>query len=302
MQSDQALLSPRSAGPSAKSTRHSENPIHARHNIKLPSDHEYRVVEVYLPGEQPTEQSSSSLKGVWTKEHSHFESSPTTVWIYDMGNEPPGLEGSRHVHSVWGYKPGVDPDSASPSEFWFYTPGESPPSYFTPRGVWTLPLIIRDVSKMKPHETGFVNVGKKVKEDKMDVEGNWKVLYQKDGLDGGDVRKGPGMKSPGAKKKKPANATFQISVRTPDGKKIPLMVKPNEDIAAVKTKVEKKTKVPPENQNLFHKGKKEDTAYKFFLTCQSFRLRTDGCFVKPSLFLIKNPLVSSLISLYYNTR
>ena len=264
MQSDQDLLSGKGATPSAKSTRHSENPIHARHHIRLPDDHQYKIVNVYLPGEQPNEQSvggSNILSGVWTKNHSHFTASPTEVWIYERGNEPPGLEGSRHVHSVWGYKPGVDPEVATPSEFWFYTPGEEYPSYFTPRGVWTLPLIIRDVSSMKPHETGFVNVGKHVKEQKHDVEGSWKVLYQKDGLDGGDVRKGPGMKSPGAKRKSapaemksPKSTTFQISVRQPDGKKIPLMVKPTDDIATIKDKVEKKTKISPEDQNLYYKG------------------------------------------------
>lgn len=218
-------------------------------------------------------------QGVWAEGYV-AASNPQEVWVFDHENAPPNLDaplspmkgatgsggggglsssspkkkptgGNHHIHGIWGYKPGGDPED--PNDVWFYPPdygdgsgdGRSSsnnnkplPRYFTPRGVWTFPLIKRNASEIAPEATGWLGLGQTAKMEKLDVAGTWKMMYKQDGLD--DEVKGPGMKSPKkSPKKSPTRKTrsFQISVETPEGKRILMSVLPTDTVATVKDKV-----------------------------------------------------------------
>ena len=224
-----------------------------RPSIQLPEKH--RTAYVYTSGTRPTKTDHERIQGVWTKLHvGHVMNDPQEVWIFPKGKEPSGLAGSKHVHGIWGYKPGVDPDNNNEGEvngedMWFYTPGEEYPSYFTPRGVWTLPLVKRDISEIAPDTMGFVDVGKGHVHNKMDVAGTWKMMYRRDGLQP-EAPIGPGMKSRSTKK---ASEPFIVHVAHPNGNVLTLTeINPTTDtIMDVKHTIHQKTKLPPKDQNLY---------------------------------------------------
>ncbi|KAG7336990.1 ubiquitin [Nitzschia inconspicua] len=87
-----------------------------------------------------------------------------------------------------------------PNDVWFYPPNfnadyigsdaEKLPSYFTQRGVWTYPIVKRNVAEIAPEATGWLGMGETVKIEKLDVAGTWKMLY-KQGAQEDDAPKGP---------------------------------------------------------------------------------------------------------------
>jgi hypothetical protein len=119
------------------------------------------------------------IQGVWEKSN-NAHSSPVKMWAYPNGRVPQGLDELKEVHGVWGYKPGVDPDKCEPEEMWFFPPDSKLPSFFTPKGVWTFPLIKRDVSELSPNQTAFLGLGTSTKSEKLDVGGDWRLLYTAD--------------------------------------------------------------------------------------------------------------------------
>jgi hypothetical protein len=136
--------------------------------------------------DQPILRHATRMHGVWTTLSASVHSSPQEVWIFRTGHEPPELDAASTastnsvIHGVWGYKPSAGPDTCPPEEIWFYAPQEPRPSYFTPQGIWMLPLVKQD---------GFVNVGVGHVYDILDVPGTWKFLYQQDGKEGNGVWK-----------------------------------------------------------------------------------------------------------------
>jgi ubiquitin C len=224
-----------------------------RKSMKIPENK--RVAYVYKVGEAPLCRDTKRIEGVWTKPHGDVNQSPQEVWIYNKGQEPADLAGSKHVHGVWGYKPGLsDPESScTPNEMWFYTPQEEFPSYFTPRGVWTLPLIKKDISEIAPDSAGFLSIGAGQVHDKLDVAGTWKMLYQRDGLPEQPI--GPGIKKDRSAPPKPPPKMQLIVKNGVDGKKFPIMVLPTDTIDSIKDQIEEKTGIPKKDQNLFFQGK-----------------------------------------------
>jgi ubiquitin C len=186
----------------------------------------------------------------------------------------------QHIHGVWGYKPGGDPDD--PNDVWFYPPdygvvdgsdssgSKKPlPRFFTPRGVWTFPLVKNNVSEIAPETTGWLGLVASPKIEKLDVGGTWKMLYKQGGLDDGDdgddVVKGPGMKSksPKSKSRSPLKSPkkkkiIEIIVETPDGKHVPVSVFPADTIGMVKDKVEDTEGIPKSAQRMLPPRDKRD--------------------------------------------
>ena len=131
-------------------------------------------------------------QGIWTSEFN--ATNPIEVWTFQDADVPKKLPESIHVKGLWGYKPGADPKKLKTDDMWFVPPKAKAPKYFTPKGMWIFPLVKRDVSVIAPEGVGFLDVSEVGKNEKLDVAGTWKVLYQRDG----EPPKGPGMgkKSP----------------------------------------------------------------------------------------------------------
>ncbi len=196
------------------------------------------------------------LQGVWQCGY-QATVSPTELWIFRTEDAPAGLEGSKHIHGYWGLDPdALDPGDPLPDDLstidplrlWVYSPQATVPKFFTPRGVWTYPLIKRDISHLSPEQAGFLHVTDSVKTHKLDVPGSWKMLYRRDGLP--EVPIGPGM-SPRKNIVKP----ITVIVETPSGEQIPIdKVLPTDTLDKLKKKIEAKEGTPMEDQRLAKNG------------------------------------------------
>jgi Ubiquitin family len=230
----------------------------------------WEVKQSFLVYEKPKDDSKRIAnvegrnQGIWTKGYVAAQN-PQELWVFKLGEEPTDF--SSHIHGVWGYKPGGDPDD--PNDVWFYPPNfnddysgkdaERLPSYFTQQGVWTYPLVKRNVTEIAPEETGWLGVGHTVKMEKLDVGGTWKMMYKQGALKD-DTPKGPGMKSRSPKsakstptsqrKKKKDISHMTIIVETPDGKQISMKVLPTDTVGDVKSKVEKQEAISVTEQRL----------------------------------------------------
>jgi hypothetical protein len=181
----------------------------------------------------------------------------------------------QHIHGVWGYKPGTDDAEVDPNDVWFYPPdfktgpddrrpdAKALPRYFTVRGVWTYPLIKKNVSEIAPEMTGWLGIGETAKVEKLDVAGTWKMLYRQDGAGMPPVEtKGPGMKprtpkgtpksTPTSSPKKPVPipVTINITVVTPDGNEIPMVVRKTQTVDQLKDRLWDELDIPKVDQRL----------------------------------------------------
>jgi hypothetical protein len=241
--------------------------------------------QTYLVYQKPKDDNQRIAKidnrrqGVWSKGYVAAQN-PQELWVFELGELPPDLhpprdtgdtngDNQKHIHGVWGFKPGGDPDN--PNDVWFFPPKFNPdytgsdakslPKYFTERGVWTYPLIKRDASEIAPTATGWLGVGETVKMEKLDVAGTWKMLY-KQGANQDDAIRGPGLKSRQAKsvpsspplsspQKKKVSARMKIFVETPDGKRrISLNVLPTDTVDYVTTQIELQEGIAKSEQRL----------------------------------------------------
>lgn len=150
----------------------------------------------------------------------YHATSPSPVWTFPsrLNKSPDDFRGN--VHGVYGHNHGMH------DTLWFLPPKAAVPRSFTPRGIWTLPVQLRDDSPIAPNEAGFLNVGKAAKVESYDVPGTWRLLYKKDGEDG----------------------PMQIHVRTPRGRLIDLSVKPDDTIDQVKGMVQEEENIPSKNE------------------------------------------------------
>ena len=212
------------------------------------------------------------IQGVWEDSELVNVASPCEVWCYK--SEPGNLAGSKHIHGKWGYKPGTveDLQKAKPEDIWFFSPKAQLPAYFTPQGTWMFPVLERDVSRFAPEESGFIDLSRSVKSHKLDVAGQWRLLYKHDGEDEEEEEEkpiGPGIRprtpppvpvesKPSTPKRKspkpkppPPIPDMNIFVRTPDGKTIgPFSVKPQDTIGDIKDMVNDREGIPPSDQRL----------------------------------------------------
>jgi hypothetical protein len=171
------------------------------------------------------------MHGVWTTLSASVHSSPQEVWIFRTGQEPPELDAistastNSVVHGYWGYKPGADPVTRSPEEVWFYAPQEPRPSYFTPQGIWMLPMVKQNVSDIR-----LLFEGKKL--DDNHTLSDFRIKH------GSTLQLEP----------------MQIKIQTPDGKTIQIDIKATDTICAVKQRVKEKEGTPRDEQRPLSKG------------------------------------------------
>jgi len=114
-----------------------------------------------------------------------------------------------------------------------------------------LPAVKRDTSKLKPDETGFLEIGTSKPTHDYDVGGTWRLLYTND-----EIKRSS---------KKPSK--MKIFVRTTAGEKIPLSVKPKETIDGIKDMVNKKAGIPKDEQRLLFDGKPLDNDQSTLSEC-----------------------------------
>lgn len=228
-----------------QSQRLSLSPQGKKRLLSLPKESRMEVLVYHKPNktEPKIKNIPTEIQAVWA-EHTNVHISPCVLWAFPNDSIPPGLEENEHASpgQVWGYVPGTDPDNRAPEKMIFYSPTSKLPKGFERGGIWTFPLVQRDVSHLKDHETAFLNVGKTVAQEEMDISGTWKLLYKNDGS---DKPIGPGMKS-----RKSKDEPMEIFVKQLDGTVFPLTVKPSNDIDTIKNKIEKKRKIPRNEQRL----------------------------------------------------
>jgi ubiquitin C len=244
------LGSPKSPGKQLKT----------RPSMQVPGNWERTSVYVYEKpkGNHTINNVPDRLQGVWEDGYSGSVS-PTELWLFPNGQEPGNLEGSKHIHGEWGYKPGVEVDPTNDpnntqiavEDMWFFSPQAKAPSYFTKRGVWTYPLVKKDISQIAPETAGFINVGESVKSHKLDVGGTWKMLYQRPGE---PVAQGPGMKSTPREAPKP-KPTMKIHVRKGNKKFTIDGLYPTNTIDDVKNDICFQERIPKNEQRLLWGGK-----------------------------------------------
>ena len=234
-----------------------------RHTMTMPenftpSDHSVLVYE--LPKAKASiDNVQGKRQGVWQLGYSATVS-PTELWLFRDGGEPHDVKGSKHIHGVWGLDPNaMDPgeplpddlSTVEPMHMWFFPPNAKLPQYFTPRGVWTYPLVKKDITQLQPEQAGFLHVTDSVKQDKLDVAGSWKMLYRRDGLPEAPI--GPGL-SP-AKKSRAQPKAMTIYLQTPKGQKVALEnVLPTETMEQIKDRVERLEGTPKGDQRLIFKN------------------------------------------------
>ena len=207
-----------------------------------------------LKGEKKIKNVPGKIQGVWEESY-NVHTSPVALWVFPNSNVPEGLNEVEEINGAWGFKPGVEPanlEDCDPDDMWFFPPDTKLPRYFTQQGVWTFPLVKRDVSMVAPNATALLDVGDYVKNEKLDVGGKWKLLYK-----AGDEEKGPGMKS---RQSKIPN-DMEIIVRTTDGKDIKLKVKPSDKIYDIKDRVNTEEGIPIDEQRLLFGGQELDNPF-----------------------------------------
>ncbi|KAG7347679.1 ubiquitin [Nitzschia inconspicua] len=266
--------SPRTPRRSPKTTKNLSNNKSPKKVMKSPSftPKGWETKQSFFVYEKPKGDDKKILanvkgrnQGVWTKGYVTAQN-PQELWVFYLADAPTDL--SSHIHGVWGYKPGGNPED--PNDVWFYPPNfnadyigsdaEKLPSYFTQRGVWTYPIVKRNVAEIAPEATGWLGMGETVKIEKLDVAGTWKMLY-KQGAQEDDAPKGPGMKSKSPKSTKPttpsshrtkkkAISNMKIAVITPDGNEITMKVFPTNTVGDIQSKLETQEGIPKCHQRL----------------------------------------------------
>lgn len=189
-------------------------------------------------------------QGIWKSSFGGTVPNPCEVWVFDNQHIPESLEDCNNRCGVWGYKPGSE-KSSKPEDIWFFPPvtkhnsklvaGTKLPSYFQPQGKWSFPVRKRDISSIEPNEAGFLNIGRKEKHEKLDVAGNWRLLYKR--ADEEDEQPEP---------------TARIHIQKPNGQQFTLDdVKLKDDtIGDIKDRVNKKLGIPNDEQRLHFNGQR----------------------------------------------
>jgi ubiquitin C len=149
----------------------------------------------------------------------YHATSPTEIWIFP--SDKPESDFRGNVNGLYGYNNGKQ------SALWFLPPKTTPPKSFHRQGRWTFPVQKRDHSSLEPEEAGFLNVANKVeKVEKLDVSGQWRLLYKRDGEEDEDE-------------------PMTVFVKTPKGQRLQLEVQPTDTIDHVKDLVrEQKPDIP----------------------------------------------------------
>ncbi|KAG7359007.1 ubiquitin [Nitzschia inconspicua] len=178
---------------------------------------DHRSVQVYVKATKSNDSKHNKLRQSPPKDGKtkpcywlgqYHATSPSEIWVFPSTKAESDFRGN--VHGVYGYNNGKD------TALWFLPPNTPPPKSFTPQGWWTLPVQKRDFSSIEPEEAGFLNVGNKVKKiEKLDVDGQWRMLYKRDGE--GDEKE-----------------PMTIFVKTPKGQRLELEVVPTDTIDHVK--------------------------------------------------------------------
>lgn len=256
--SSKGLNAPKSVGgtPRRKVT------MSPRHSLVVDDDSlVYRSILLVYDHAKSIENIPNKIQGVWQNGY-QATVSPTELWIFPKELSPPHLEGSKHIHGVWGLAPDAcepgdplpeDLSTIDPLQLWVYPPQATPPKFFTVRGVWTYPLVKGDISQLSPEQAGFVHIGDSVKSNKLDVGGSWKMLYRRDGLP--EAPLGPGLSS----EKKKAPKPMTIMLETPSGKRIPLeKVLPTETLDQLMDRIAARHGMPKDQQRLVN-ASKDDT-------------------------------------------
>lgn len=223
--------------------------------LKIPESSRYDIVVYHRPGskKEGIKFVKDEVQGVWA-ENSSAHQNPCLLWAFPYDTLPDGLTETEHTQGIWGYMNGVDgkdPKKFQATDIFFYAPNAKLSSELNKKGLWSYPLVERDISHLKDYETAFLPIGESKKSEKLDVGGAWKLLYKNDG---GDAPIGPGMKS----KSKKVPPPMKIKVRTPEGKLFELDVKPDDTIDETKDKVLDKTGIPKDSQRLTFDGKELD--------------------------------------------
>eukprot|EP00980_Cylindrotheca_fusiformis_P025861 scaffold14741_cov135-Cylindrotheca_fusiformis.AAC.11 len=229
------------------------SPVGKKQVLKIPKESRLEVLVYHKPGKKDPEIKfvESEIQGIWA-DNSNVHTSPCVIWAFPNESVPEGFQQTEYTQGAWCYKQGVeppeDPATTQATDMLFFHPKSKVPKGLTQQGIWTFPLVERDVSHLKDHETAFLKIGKARPTEKMDVGGTWKLLYKNDGS---DQPIGPGMKSRQAKIPPP----MRITVRTPEGQHIDLDVLPTDTIDDIKDKVEDKAGIPKEDQRPTFDGK-----------------------------------------------
>jgi ubiquitin len=160
----------------------------------------------------------------------YHATSPTEIWIFPFNKSEADFRGN--VNGIYGYNNGKD------TTLWFLPPKTPPPKSFTPQGRWTFPVQKRDFLSIEPEEAGFLNVGEKVKKiEKLDVDGQWRLLYKRDGENDGVE-------------------PMTVYVKTPKGEMLELEVEPTDTIDHVKDLVkDRKPNIPKKEIRLRYQNK-----------------------------------------------
>lgn len=256
--SGKGLNAPKSVGGTP---RHKPAIASPRHSLLVDDDSfAYRSTLLVYDHAKSIDNVPNKIQGVWQSGY-QATVSPTELWIFPKEYSPPHLEGSKHIHGVWGLAPDAcepgdplpdDLSTIDPLNFWVFPPHAAPPKFFTVRGVWTYPLIKRDISQLSPEQAGFVHIGDSVKSHKLDVGGSWKMLYRRDGLP--EAPLGPGLSSERKKAPKP----MTVMIETPSGKRIPLeKVLPTETLDQLMDRIAAQHGMPKDQQRLINSSKND---------------------------------------------
>jgi len=228
------------------------SPLAKKQLLKIPEKSRHEVVVYHRPSSKTEgiKFVEGEVQGVWA-ENSSAHQNPCLLWAFPHESIPAGLTETEHPQGVWGYMNGIDdedPKKLQATDIYFFAPGAKLPRELNEKGLWSFPLIERDISHLKDYETAFLPIGEAKKSEKLDVGGAWKLLYKNDG---NDAPIGPGMKS----KKKKEPRPMKIKIRTPEGKLLDLDVMPTDTVDDTKDKVLEKTGVPKDDQRLTFDGK-----------------------------------------------
>ena len=206
------------------------------------------------------------LQGTWANTiPNSMMFSPQEVWIFYQNEIPVDLYDNveNHynvVHGIWGFAHGAPHvlEAVNPSQLLFYHCDEDLkiPSNFKVQGAWMLPIvpILKEINSIPVNTTEFLSIGNHVDDfpsEVYNVQGQWKLLYHRDGTDTQYDRKSRSMPV--------ADKTPKIKVhieKLSDGKTFTLDgIDPNKDtIRDLKQKIQDLQKIPIDKQDLYFDG------------------------------------------------